>query len=247
MKKLLAMVLIVGLMAVAAVGQTAGYVPEFTNSSGSVANSAIFQLGSNIGIGTTAPAATLHVVSSSTPAGFIDVYSNTLNAVTFVTRAARGTLGSPSAVQTDDIIGGFTARGWGTTGFSGGRGSLVLFHANEPWTDAAQSTYIQFNTARWGRLTDGANAYRQCWQYRCWDDHAGRYTDVAPGAAGSAGGKRQPQDDGGRGGGITFQDGTRQTTAAAAALTLSSPDGSVTVSGTAAAPTVNGQYGDDPG
>ena len=49
-------------------------------------------------------------------------------------------------MQTDDIIGGFTARGWGTTGFSGGRGSLII-HANEPWTDAAQSTYIQFNTA----------------------------------------------------------------------------------------------------
>ena len=69
MKKLLAMVLVVVLMAVAAVGQTAGYVPEFTNSSGSLANSAIFQLGSNIGIGTASPLFNLHVTSTTDPGG----------------------------------------------------------------------------------------------------------------------------------------------------------------------------------
>ncbi len=72
MKKLLVLIAVVVLMTASGVAQTtAGYVPEFTNSSGAVANSAIFQSGSDIGIGTTTPAATLHVVSTSTSAGFV--------------------------------------------------------------------------------------------------------------------------------------------------------------------------------
>src|SRR5208337_4415755 len=100
--------------------------------------------------------ATLHVVSTTTAAGIVDVYSNTLNGVTFSTRAARGTPTSPQPVQAGDIIGGFTGKGYYAAvtqgvqpGFSGGRGSLII-HANESWTDKAQGTYIQFNTTALG-------------------------------------------------------------------------------------------------
>ena len=92
MKKLLAMMAVVVLMTASGVTQTtAGYVPEFTNSSGAVTNSAIFQLGSDIGIGTTCPQVTLHVVSTATQAAYVEVYSNALTGVSFSTRAARGT------------------------------------------------------------------------------------------------------------------------------------------------------------
>src|SRR5208283_5406101 len=113
-------------------------------------SSMVYDSGTAVGIGTTAPAATLHVVSTSTAAGFVDVYNNTLNAVTFATRAARGTPTSPAVVQAGDIIGGFTGRGWtGSGGFSGGRGALII-HANETWSGTAQGTYMQFNTTALG-------------------------------------------------------------------------------------------------
>ncbi len=245
MKKLLALIAVVVLMTASGVAQTtAGYVPEFTNSSGAVANSAIFQSGSDIGIGTTTPAATLHVVSTSTSAGFVDVYSNTLNAVMFATRAARGTPGSPAVVQAGDIIGGFTGRGWtgpvsgSTGGFSGGRGALII-HANETWSTTAQSTYMQFNTTALG-------AAAQSERMRL--DNAG---NLGIGTSNPGGTPPSPLPapvtlevngnvklTAGSGGGVTFQDGTKQSTAAVAGVALSSPDGSVTVGGTAAAPTV---------
>ena len=254
MKKLLAMMAVMLMTGVGVAQTTAGYVPEFTNSSGAVANSVIFQLGSDIGIGTTIPAAALHVVSSSaaaaTPAtGFVDTYSsgvNGLTAVPFVTRAARGTPANPAAVTTNDVIGGFTGRGYyaATTnptlpaGFSGGRGSLIV-RANEPWTATAQSTYIQFNTAPLGQAFQTE---------RMRIDNLGNVgiNTVNPGGApvlplaapvvlevnGNV------KMTAGSGGGITFQDGTVQTTASGAGVALSSPDGSVTVGGTASAPTV---------
>ncbi len=144
---------------------TTNYLAKFNNSTGDIENSMIFDTSSGagmgsytpgfVGIGTTAPAATLHVVSTSTAAGFVDVYSDTLNAVPFATRAARGTPASPAVVQAGDIIGGFTGRGWtgpvsgSTGGFSGGRGALII-HANETWSTTAQSTYMQFNTTALG-------------------------------------------------------------------------------------------------
>jgi hypothetical protein len=117
---------------------------------GDIENSLVYDTGAAVGIGTTAPQAMLHVVSTTAPAGFVDVYSNTLNSVIFVSRAARGTPANPSAVQTNDVIGGFTGRGYGQTGFSGGRGAMIV-RANEPWSDTAQSTYIQFETAPLGQ------------------------------------------------------------------------------------------------
>ena len=149
--------------AVTTTAGTTNYLAKFTSTAGDIENSMVYDTGTAVGIGTTAPAAALHVVSSSaaatTPAaGFVDTYSsgaNGLTAVSLVTRAARGTPTIPAAVTTGDVIGGFTGRGYymtsPTTGaFSGGRGSLII-RANEPWTPTAQSTYIQFNTAPLGQ------------------------------------------------------------------------------------------------
>jgi hypothetical protein len=121
-----------------------GYLGVFTNST-DLGNSAIFQSGTSIGVNTTAPAAGFHAVATAAPGAFFDVYNDLLGALPVVYRAARGTPITPTAVQTDDILGGLAVRGYGATGFSGGQGQ-VMFRAAEPWTDAAHGTYLQFTT-----------------------------------------------------------------------------------------------------
>ena len=126
------------------------YLAKFTSPTNIENSSLVYDSGTAVGIGTTAPAATLHVVSTSIAAGIVDVYSNALTGVTFSTRSARGTPTSPLPVQAGDVIGGFTGKGWtGSGGFSGGRGALII-HANETWSSTAQSTYMQFNTTALG-------------------------------------------------------------------------------------------------
>jgi hypothetical protein len=125
-----------------------GYLGVFTNST-DLGNSAIFQSGSSIGLNTTAPLAAFHTMATAAPGAYFDVYSNALGALPVVYRAARGTPGAPTAVQTDDILGGLAVRGYGATGFSGGQGQ-VMFRAAEPWTDAAHGTYLQFTTTPLG-------------------------------------------------------------------------------------------------
>jgi hypothetical protein len=138
------------MMLLTTVAGNSSYLAKFINETGDVENSLIYDTGSAVGVGTTNPAATLHVVSTSTAAGIVDVYSDTLTGVTFSTRSARGTPAAPAVVQAGDVIGGFTGKGWtGSGGFSGGRGALII-HANETWSSQAQSTYIQFNTTALG-------------------------------------------------------------------------------------------------
>ncbi len=178
------------------------YLAKFTTATNIENSSLVYDSGTAVGIGTTAPAATLHVVSTSTSSGFVEVYSNTLNAVTFATRAARGTPSSPAVVQAGDIIGGFTGRGWtgpvsgSTGGFSGGRGALII-HANETWSTTAQSTYMQFNTTALGaaaqsermRLDNAGNL-------GIGTSNPGQDAAESVAGAGDAGGERQRQADG---------------------------------------------------
>jgi hypothetical protein len=121
-----------------------GYLGMFTGPT-ELGNSVLYQFGTNIGVGTTTPTAALHSVATSAPGAIYDVYSNALGALPVVFRAARGTPASPSAVQSNDILGGLAVRAYGATAFSTGRGQ-VMFKAAENWTDAAQGTYLQFTT-----------------------------------------------------------------------------------------------------
>jgi hypothetical protein len=98
-----------------------GYIGVFTGTA-DLGNSIMFQSGTSIGVNTTAPAAAFHAVASAAPGAFFDVYSDALGALPVVYRAARGTPGAPTAVQSDDILGGLAVRGYGATGFSGGQG-----------------------------------------------------------------------------------------------------------------------------
>ena len=91
---------------------TAGYFPFWTSSTGQLAGtSTIFTTGGNVGIGTTAPSSTLHVVGSGNTGatqpfkvtnsdgtqilavrndGVVQIYSNITSAASFVSAAATG-------------------------------------------------------------------------------------------------------------------------------------------------------------
>jgi hypothetical protein len=62
------------------------------------------------------------------------------------TRTARGTASNPTALQSGDIIGWFSARGYGTTGY-GGTAAGIVFKTSEVWTDTAQGAYMAFSTS----------------------------------------------------------------------------------------------------
>ncbi len=123
---------------------TPGRLAVFTTAT-DLGDSVVFQAGTNIGVGTGAPAAPFHLAASETPGAFFDVYSDALGALPLVSRAARGTVFAPLPVQTNDILGGLAVRGYAPSGFTGGKGQ-VMFRAAENWTDTANGTYLQFTT-----------------------------------------------------------------------------------------------------
>lgn len=128
-----------------------GYLGVFTDTV-NLGNSVLFQSGTSVGVNTTSPEATMHVKGSSAPAAFFDVYSNSLSALPGVYRAARGTIASPAALGTNDIIGGLAVRGYNGSAFTGGRGQ-VMFRAAEPWTTTSNGTYLQIQTTPIGSIT----------------------------------------------------------------------------------------------
>jgi len=109
--------------------------------------------GTNVGIGTAVPTTALEVSNATTGVTSTTILSTTYNPATqgglFLGRHARGTSGTPSAVQTGDNLAGFVGSGFGTTGFGAGRGGMFI-RAAENWTDAAQGTSLAFNVTPTG-------------------------------------------------------------------------------------------------
>lgn len=88
----------------------------------------------------------LHIQSSGANAlEFIDTYGATFSP-NIVGRRARGTSGSPTAVQADDVLLSITARGFGSTVFASAARVGINQTTGEIWTDAHQGTQIKFFT-----------------------------------------------------------------------------------------------------
>lgn len=129
---------------------------------GSVVNSAdsIITINLNTTAPITAPNNTVHMSGAdgkNATYGADSFGATTLSSVYF--RHARGTSASPSAVQSNDQIGGVFAKGYGATGYVSGStnpaaGMVVL--AAENYTDTAQGTYLQLKTTPVGTLSSVA-------------------------------------------------------------------------------------------
>ena len=71
----------------------------------------------------------------------------------FSGRSARGTANAPSAIQANDLITQFTARGYGATGYGVDPTAIIGFYASENFTDSAKGTYLKFKTTPAGTTT----------------------------------------------------------------------------------------------
>lgn len=96
---------------------------------------------------TPASGSTIHTSTSGGVANNITVDTyDTGNVPTIISRRARGTAGAPSAVINGDELSAYSARGYGTTGFSTGSRGRFVAAATETWTDAANGTRLNFWT-----------------------------------------------------------------------------------------------------
>jgi len=258
MKKVLAMVVAVVAMAATGVAQkpkakaavsavtaqaspqvvtaTTGYVPVVTNSGGDLGDSMIFEnLGTgNIGIGTATPLATLDV-SGTNPTLRVDNYSNTVgDSPNFNFYSARGTAGSPGTTQAGDNLGQFAATGFNGSAFGGSK-VKVTFEAADTWTTSDNGTAMSFQTTQNGSTSRAT---------RLFIDNTGNVGigsifelpvngGTAPAYPLTVNGVIDSMV-----GGFRFPDNTVQATAAVSGVVLTSPDSSITVGGTATAPTV---------
>lgn len=119
----------------------------------------------NAGFGTPAPNAKLTVsantgIPPTAPTGTLAYWANADAVSTFhsldsygtgiqsclLFRTARGTMASPTATQSADLVGHIQARGYGATGFTLGAKASIRFIAAENWTDTAQGMYLSFFT-----------------------------------------------------------------------------------------------------
>jgi hypothetical protein len=66
---------------------------------------------------------------------------------------AAGTAASPTALQSQDVMGSILAFGYGATGYSSGSRATIQLFADQNWTDTAQGAGITFSTTLNGGTT----------------------------------------------------------------------------------------------
>lgn len=130
----------------------------FTNSSGKIAqdNANFFWDATNhrLGIGTTAPAYPLDIVTSTTSVSqALQTTAYGVNSMGFRTLKAEGTLGSPSAVLNNELLNFLSARGYGTTGFPTGATGAYQIAAEATFTDSSMPTDLRMLTTPTGSVT----------------------------------------------------------------------------------------------
>jgi len=109
----------------------------------------------NVGIGTTAPGAKLQISHNVTTGNWplvIEGYKDTSTAIAsiFLMRGARGTIASPTAIQSGDIVAQWSTEGYGATGFGGASVGRLKFGAEENFSDTSAATYLGFDTTPTG-------------------------------------------------------------------------------------------------
>lgn len=111
----------------------------------------------NVGVGTTSPGGTLHLVASSANF-FINQYSADSLGPSAVLAKSRGTIASPSAVLTGDSLALFSGGGYNTSSIVYNKAAVQMYAA-ENWTTTANGSYMTFATTAIG-ATGRAEAMR---------------------------------------------------------------------------------------
>jgi len=100
-----------------------------------------------VGIGTVTPDQKLVVVGTGNVASKVESFTTTAaqGALLILSRSNNGTLGTQTAVDADDLLGGIYFQGSSGTGFTSG--STILSYADETWSGTASGSTLRFYTA----------------------------------------------------------------------------------------------------
>ncbi len=141
---------------------TANYVVRWTSGT-TLGTGVLVDTGTNVGVGTTAPVASLDVISTATTTvhGLATLqYSDSANSAQISLYKARGTAASPTAVQSGDALGSLVFRGYdGTNAWSSSNasyGGFVRVVTAEAWSSSAHGAYMDFYVT-----PVGTTAYQQ--------------------------------------------------------------------------------------
>lgn len=105
-----------------------------------------------VGIGTTTPVGSLHVVNDSASTSiFATTKSQSGASPSWSSQSNRGTIASPLAVQNGDILLRITGSGYGTTAYQGA--AQIIGYAAETFSDTSSAGYLVFNTTPSGSVT----------------------------------------------------------------------------------------------
>ena len=123
-------------IAFGAIGSSAATSIQCYDTSNNSANNLLLNpFGGNLGIGVDNPVGKLEVagdaVISHTGANPLDLYKYGTAAPTILMYGANGTAASPTQTLTGDVIGGFNAFGYGSSGFAGGPSVRITAVATE--------------------------------------------------------------------------------------------------------------------
>jgi len=111
------------------------------------------QAGSTLSSALTISGAGCSVNTNTSDQGYVATSSAFTNGGIFLGRSSRGTIASPTALQSGDTLVFLGGQGYGATGYSSLSRAVIRFHTSEAWTDTAQGTYISFSTTPNGSTT----------------------------------------------------------------------------------------------
>lgn len=129
-------------------GGTQNYLTKFTAAGDNIGNSAVYESGGNVGIGTTSPQTRMHISDSTTASLrglLISQHNDGLQAPLLGTRKSRGSESAPTAVLNGDYILGLQGQAYGATSYSGAKYGLLM-RTTEDWSDANQGYKLGFYT-----------------------------------------------------------------------------------------------------